>query len=176
MNKNVFKIGIICLVIFIGIASYLWYLYFHDYEGKLIAENCKTEFSRAVEIVNTGNANYSNASKDDADGMIPAYYFSVKNNSKDDFNYQLVFKEVNVNDGCTTETRFKINELEYELKLDNKTIKSGGLETLQNNILDKNIIKGQSVNDYSIKIKIKSGVTDFNNKHFHYVINIKEQK
>ena len=37
-SKNIITIGIFSLVIFMGIAAYLWYLYFHEYESKLLAQ------------------------------------------------------------------------------------------------------------------------------------------
>ncbi len=175
-NKSVFSVAIISLVFFIGIASYLWYLYFHEYEGKLMDENCKPEFSREVELLNTGSTSYNEAKVDDTDSSIPTYYFSVKNNSSNDFNYVILFENSEVNDGCTAATRLERSELEYELRLDNKIIKTASLDTLIDNILDTNIIKGNSVNDYSLKIKLKSDAVDYQNKHFHYLINIKEKE
>ena len=175
-NKNVFTVAIISLVIFIGIAAYLWYLYFRDYEGKLFDENCKSEFASAVELVNTGNVNYVDATSEDIDSVIPVYYFSVKNSSEKDFEYNIVIEDSDGNDGCDASSRLKREELEYELKLDNKVIKKAGLDTLSNNIIDTNIIKNKSTNDYSLKIKLKSNDVDYHNKHFHYVVNIKEKK
>ena len=175
-NKGVFTIAIVSLVLFMGIASYLWYLYFHDYENALISENPKMEFLKGVELVNTGNIDYVNAKTEDNDSIIPIYYFSVKSKSNKDFNYNIVILDSEGNDDCSSSTRLNRNELEYELKLDNKVIKSGGLDTLANNILDDNIIKAGSVNDYSLKIKLKDTTTDYENKHFHYVINMKEKE
>lgn len=175
-NKNIFTIAIICLLIFVGIASYLWYLYFHEYENKLIAENCKPEFNQEVELVNTGNISYIDAKKEDSDSVVPVYYFSVKSNSNRDYNYVITFENSDGNDGCTSENRLDRSELEYELKYDNKVIKSAGLDTLSNNILDTGVIKANSVNDYSLKIRLKSDITNYQKKHFHYVINIKEQE
>ena len=146
-NKRVLNIAFFSLIIFIAIASYLWYLYFHDYENRIIAENPKTEFVRGVELVNTGG-----------------------------INYIITINEENVKDGCSKSTRFSRDELEYELKLDNKVIKKEGLDKISNNILDTNTIKGNSINDYSLKIRLKSGITDYEEKHFHYVINLEESK
>lgn len=159
-----------------GIASYLWYLYFHDYEGALISLNPNMEFLRGVELVNTGNINYVNAKTEDSDSIIPIYYFSVKSKSTKDFNYIIIIENSEGNDGCSSSTRLNRDELKYELTLDNKVIKTGGLDTLTNNILDANIIKAGSVNDYSLRIKLKEDTTDYENKHFHYVINMREKE
>ena len=66
--------------------------------------------------------------------------------------------------------------MEYELSLDNEVILSGGLDTLNKNILTKNIIKVGETHDYSLKIKLKEDDTGYENKHFHYIINMKEHE
>lgn len=175
-NKSFLTIAIISLVIFMGTASYLWYEYFHEYEDKLVASNPKLEFSHGVELNNTGNIDYVNAKEEDNDSIIPVYYFSVKNKTNKDFDYVIVLNNSEGSDGCSENTRLTREELEYELKLDNKVIKKDNLGTLINNILDTNIIKANSVNDYSLKIKLKDGITNYDKKHFHYVINIKEKE
>ena len=172
-NKGILTVAVICFVIFMGIASYLWFLYFKDYEGKIIDENCRADFSRAVSLTNTGNVSYIDAKTEDSDTDIPLYYFSVKNTSDKDFKYDIVIENIDVNDGCSPDTRLTRSQLEYELRFDNSIIKKGDLDTLTDNILDSNEIKANSVNDYSFKLKIKNGDDDYVNKHFHYVINIK---
>ena len=175
-NKGIFSIAVFSLIVFIGIASYLWYLFFHEYEGVLLSKNPKMEFLRGVELVNTGNINYINATNKDSDSIAPVYYFSVKNKSNKDYNYLIIIEDSKGNDGCTDSTRFQRSDLEYELKLDNKTIKKGGLDTLSSNILDSNAIKSGAVNDYALRIKLKEDTTDYQDKHFHYVINMKEKE
>lgn len=159
-----------------GIASYLWFLYFHEYEERIISQNSVLEFIRDVELVNTGGVNYVNANVEDNESMVPTYYFSVRNKSNKDYNYVIVIEDTTGNDGCTAQTRFKRDELEYELKLNDELIQSGGLDTLQNNVLDTNIIKVNDTNDYSLKIKLKSDDTNFENKHYHYIVNMKEKE
>ena len=175
-NRGIFTVAIISLVIFMGISSYLWYLYFHEYEGKIIADNPNMEFIRGVELVNTGNIDYVNATPEDNDSIIPIYYFSVKSKSEKDFDYIILLEDADGNDGCTETTKFKRNELIYELRMDNKLIKTEGLDTLSNNILDSNIIKANATNDYSIKIKLKEDTKDYEKKHYHFVINMKEKE
>ncbi len=175
-NKNVLTIAIICLFIFVGIASYLWYVYFHEYERTLIDASPAMKFIKGVELINSGNINYINAKSYDDDSVIPVYYFSVRNHSDKDYNYVILLEDSNGNDGCTPSTRLKRSELEYELTLDNEVIKTGSLDSLNNNVLDKSIIKIGERNDYSLKIRLKENDTDYENKHFHYVINMKEHE
>ena len=134
------------------------------------------EFIRGVELVNTGGINYINAEPQDDDSIIPIYYFSVKNKTDKDFDYVIVLEETDGNDGCVESTRFHKDELVYELKLDNKVIKEASLDTLVDNILDTNLVKGNNANDYSLKIRLKDDAKNYDKKHFHYVINLKEKK
>ncbi len=175
-NKKIFTIGIVCLTIFIIIASYLWYLYFNEYEGHLLSQNENTVFLRGVELVNSGSIDYINALPGDSPSIIPTYYFRVKNNSNKNYDYVLHIENASASDGCTPDTTFSRDELEYELKLDNIVIKSGNLSSIRNNILDVNTISQNSVKDYSLRIWLKDGLVDYEKKHFHYVVNIKEKK
>ena len=177
IKKRIFTLGIISLIIFIGLASYLWYLYFKDYENKLLSQDENLTFIRNVEFVNSGAINYINATNNDDDNIIPIYYFRVKNNDDgNSYNYTLYIENVTANDGCTLDTTFAREELEYELKLDNKVIKNGNLGTINNNVLDINTINKSSSNDYSLKIWLKSDITNYANKHFHYIVTMKETK
>ena len=175
-NKSLLTIGVICLIIFICISAYLWYLYFHDYEGKVIAENEGFEFMRSVEFENSGPIYYVNASVDDTDSVIPKYYFRIKNNANKNYEYNLYLEDSEGKDGCTSATRFKRSDLQYELKLDNKVIKKGGLETLQDNLLDANKVLKGSINDYSLKVWLKDDYVGEEQLHYHYIVNIKERK
>ncbi len=175
-NKGVLTIAIISLLIFIGISSYLWYIYFHEYESKLIDASPAMKFIKGVELINSGSISYVNANTLDDEDAIPTYYFSVKNHSDKDYNYVILLEDSEGNDGCTPSTRLKRNELEYELTLDNEIIKTGGLNTLTNNVLDSNIIPINGTNDYSLRIKLKDNDTGYENKHFHYIINMKEHE
>lgn len=175
-SKNIIVVGIFSLIVFMGIASYLWYLYFHEYEEKLIAQNNDSDFTRGVELINSGSITYLNATNTDDDMIVPTYYFRVKNNSSMDHEYVLYLENAQVNDGCSSATTYSRSELEYELKLDNRVIKTGGLDTISNNVLDINKVTKNSINDYSIKVRLKSSVTDYSDKHFHYIITMKEKK
>ena len=175
-NKSVLTIAVVCLFIFTGISSYLWYLYFHDYEQKLIDASPAMKFVKGVELINSGNINYVNANASDDENMIPTYYFSVKNISDKDYDYFILLEDTEGNDGCTAATRLKRDELEYELTLDNEVIKSGDLKLLSDNILDTNVIKVNETHDYSFKLRLKETAVNYEGKHFHYIINMKEKE
>lgn len=175
-NKNILTIAIICLFIFVGIASYLWYLYFYEYEKNLIDASPAMKFLKGVELINSGNINYINANANDDDSIVPTYYFTVKNHSDKNYQYVILLEDSTGNDGCSPSTRLKREELEYELTLDNRVIKTGSLDSLVNNVLDKNIVNIDGINDYSLKIRLKDSDSNYENKHFHYIINMKEHE
>lgn len=171
-NKNFFRIGFVCIVIFIVLASYFWYLYFHNYEKEMLGSNV------AIEFINSGHIDYINATTEDPIEIIPTYYFRVKNNINKEFAYLVTFTKVSsseVSDGCTDATTFDENELMYELKLDNRVIKTGLLSSIQNNILDDNKVLGNKTNNYSLRIWLSENAKDYQNKHYHYLVNFKER-
>lgn len=168
-----FTIGMISLSIFIIIASYLWYMYFDNYEKDIIANDKRLEFIRGVEFINSGSIDYVNAKVDDSEEIIPTYYFRLKNNMDKDFSYEVYLED---KENTANESSFTRDELEYELKLDNRVIKSGLVSTLHNNLLDSNIIHGGKINDYSLRIWLNKEITDYENKHFNYIVNLKEKE
>ena len=172
-NKTIFRIGFICIIAFLIIASYLWYLYFKNYEG----ESLTTEFLPDLEILNSGKIDYVNAKVNDSDDIIPVYYFRIKNNTDNDISYQVLINDVAADvarDGCTSGTMFKREELKFELRLDNKIVASGVLGDLEKDLLYLDKIGSKKIVDYSMRVWLNDeNVTD-TNRHYHYVIDVKE--
>lgn len=167
----ILKIAFISMIIFTIAGGYFWYIYFNENDGKIVSSNAR------LELLNNGAINYINAMPNDSDNVIPTYYFRVKNNLNMKASYELVLDEISpsaAGDGCTSATFFQKNELMYELKLDNKLIKSGRLSTLKDNLLDSNVVSGNSTNDYSLRIFIANDTDNSLQKHYHYVVNLKE--
>ena len=172
-KKTVFKLAFISLIIFILVATYFWFLYFKDYDGSVVREKVR------LELVNNGGINYINAVPNDVSENIPVYYFRVKNNAEDSIKYDIFLQNVSpseANDGCSEDMVFTTNQLNYELKLDNKVIKSGVLSSLSNNILDSNKVYGNSVNDYALRIWLNDNAEENLLKHYHYIVSIREIK
>ena len=121
-NRNTFKIGIICATIFILLATYFWYLYFHEFEGDILATNVR------IELINSGHVDYINAIVHDDERNIPTYYFRVKNSVEKPVYYDVLLNDVSASeacDGCSDETNFQKEEIDYELKIDNNIIRRG---------------------------------------------------
>ena len=171
-NKNVLIVGFLSIIVFIGFASYYWYLYFKKYEGEVLDKNVR------IELVNNGNVDYINAIPNDDEEKIPTYYFRIKNGVDVIVNYNVYIKDVSakdVNDGCTDEMLFKRDELRYELKFDNRVIKTGLLSELNNNLLDTNKVDRMGFNDYSLRIWLDDETQASLAKHYHYIVYIEEK-
>ena len=168
-SRIVFKIGFIFALVFVVLMSYFWYLYFNEENLKELGPNKNLEF------ISGSNTNYINAKVDDTDEAIPTYYFRVRNHGDADVNYDVILKKTIVNDGCDNSTTFSLSDLNYEFKLNGLVIKSGLLSDIQNGILDNSTLKKESTNDYSLRIWLNKDNKDYQNKHFHYVINIEEK-
>lgn len=165
--------GIICAGIFILFATYFWYLYFHEFEGYVLSTNVR------IELINSGHVDYINAIVHDDEKNIPTYYFRVKNSVGLPVYYDILINDVSpsqANDGCSDETLFTRGELDYELKLDNKVLKTGTLSDLKDNILDSNEIENTGVNDYSLRIYLNENAKNTLDKHYHYTITLREKK
>lgn len=168
----ILKIAFISMITFTVVGGYFWYLYFDESEAKMVADNVR------LELLNNGSTTYINAIAEDKEENIPTYYFRVKNNFEKEAKYTLLFNEITpneANDGCSSSTSLKMNELSFELKLDNKIIKSGKLNTLKNNVLDDNTVQGKSTNDYSLRVYISDDTTDTLKKHYHYSVIMKDE-
>ena len=171
-SKGILQIGFVSILVFIGIATYMWYKFFDEGKGPNLVENI------AIEFLNNGGTNYINATTEDPDDIIPVYYFRVKNNTEEKYSYQVVFKQKKaseIKDGCSEATTFKLDELMYELKKDSRVIKSGLLSELDSDIIDSGEINGNSIYDYSFRVWLRDDIVDYSTKHFHYVIELREK-
>ena len=168
----ILKIAFISMIAFTVAGGYFWYLYFDERESEMVRDNVR------LQLLNNGPVTYINAVPNDAAENIPIYYFRVKNNFSTDAKYSLIFNEINpsnVGDGCSIQNYLNKNELMYVLTLDNKVIKQGKLSELSNNVLDNNIINGNTENDYSLKVYIEDNATETLKKHYHYSVILKAQ-
>ena len=171
-TSKFFKIGFVCVLVLVGIGTYLWYLYFHEYESEvLLTKNVR------LEIINNGRTNYINAVPNDDENVIPVYYFRVKNYVDVPLSYEIYLQDVSpteAGDGCSWETAFTRNDLDYELKLDNKVVSSGKLSELKKDVLDRQRLDGTDTLDYSLRIWVNKDVIHTLGRHYHYVVNIRE--
>lgn len=176
-KKTMLIIGGIVMIIFIAIASYLWYLYFLDLgtDGKY--GRVKKDNSGIVLMdENKIYAVFSSAT--DYNPSAPGYKFKVINNSVSSADYKLKIVEIKpsqINDGCSEATLLKDSELNYTLLLNGQVLKEGTLGDL-NKVLDTNTITIDSTNSYELKMWINDSAKDFNGNHYHYKVEIEVNK
>ena len=167
--------GFLFALAFLIVASYLWYLYFHNYEKDVLTKETILD----LEILNSGKIDYVNAKVDDPKDIIPVYYFRIKNNTSNDVSYKVLMRDVSsveANDGCSDGRLFKREELKYELLLKGRVVASGLLSDIKNNILTMGNVNGNSINDYSMRVWLndEEGMNvNTIGKHYHYVVDVK---
>lgn len=170
-TKKMFGVGFISLIIVMFFGTYLWYLYFRSYEGDVLSKNIR------LELINNGRTNYINAIPNDDDNAIPIYYFRIKKNVDIPVKYNIIINDVsasNAADGCNDENNFKRNELRYELKFDNKIVKTGLLSELDNDILYTSKMEESITDDYSLRVWLDSNTGKTLDRHYHYIVNVME--
>ncbi len=131
-----------------------------------------------LQLINSGHVDYINAIVHDDERNIPTYYFRVKNNVEAPVYYDILLNDVSASeagDGCSDGTLFTREELDYELKLDNKVLRTGTLSDLKENILDSNEMENVGVNDYSIRIYLNEKAKNTLDRHYHYTITLRER-
>ena len=173
MKKKIFLMfGGILLFTFIVFTSFLWYKVF--YYGDLGKVN-NLQVQKVSDEANLSE-NLFPMTKEEADILVSNYKFSVKNINDFKSRYEVVYKEIN---GSSNQQLSK-NQLNYELLLNDKLIKKGNLESLENNILDERYIMSNHTNKYELKIYISNSTKNSNwqNKKYSYTVNInvKEEK
>lgn len=175
-GKGILAGGFVCLIIFIIISTYFWYLYFLDFnnDGKL---NNNSNSHGKIVLVDIKGVNATNEESKEDGYDTPSYYFRVDNRKTGSANYVLYIEDTPfnlVNDGCSMGTTLKREELSYQLKMNGVAIKSGKLSSISDNILDKQYINIDESNHYELKIWISGDTTDYEGKHYHYKVTLKE--
>ena len=133
-NKKFLIIGIILLTLSLILGVYLL--------SKQVNKSNSSSFLDDVKIVDLNK---------ETDKLI--YYFSIKNSSDVDYNYDIILESNSDLNG---------NSLNYKLISNNEIIKEGELST--DNILDSNVIEGNSTKNYSLIITSENSIESFNYK------------
>ena len=175
-NKLALWLGFGGVILFIIVASYFWYLYFLDWgnDGK-INDNPDNQGQLVLTHLNGVNVTFEET-KEDA-GDTPSYRFKIENKKVNDANYILYIEDTPYNmvsDGCTIDTTLTRAELNYQLKLNGKVIKTGNMLTITDNVLDERLIVPDSVNTYELQVWINDTAVDWQSKHYHYQVTLQE--
>lgn len=175
-SKVVLSVGFVSIVLFVIIGAYFWWLYFLDFnsDGKFQNESFGYGSLHLVDIEGVNSTDEE--SKENGIGT-PSYFFRVDNNKTSSTKYTLYLEETPynmVNDGCSPETTLNREDLNYSFKLNGIIIKYGKLSEIEDNILDVRSINIEDSNNYELKIWINDEATDWEGKHYHYKVTMKE--
>ena len=157
MKKRILlTIAALLLISFLGIGTYMWYNFFLGITSNYgNSSNGSSSGSIKLEDAETSVTD-SNASKvDDSEvSNVTPYTFKVKNSKNTEGKYTIFIEDAplnSINDGCF-------------------------LSSIKDNILDTETIKENTTNNYELRIYIHENANDWVGKHYHYQINIKEEK
>lgn len=177
MKKSRLLIGLFLMLVFISLASFLWFRYFLDLgsdgtliKGPNIINGLKIEDENKVyETFKEGMSN--------GDDVIAYRFKVISTNQSNKYRIKLVEVSPNkINDGCSDTTLLKREELNYSLKLNGEVIQEGRLDTILDDTLDTRSINIDTTNNYELKIWINEEAKNFNGKHYHYKVELKEAK
>lgn len=175
-DRSVLLIGFISIIIFVIIAAYFWWLYFLDYnsDGRFNNESFGYGNIALVDIEGVNAVNEK--SKENGIGT-PSYLFRVDNNKTSTTKYTLYIEDAPynmVNDGCTMLTTLQRSDLSYSLKFNDVLIKYGKMTDIKDNILDERVINIDESNNYELRIWINEDAYEWEGKHYHYKVVLKE--
>lgn len=110
---------------------------------------------------------------------ISAYEFMVENISSKTQRYSLYLNEVSISLDKDYDKSNIISKqiLKYQLIKNNQELSVGFLSDLNNDLLDKDILKGLTKNKYTVRIwiDIEAKPDDWNNKSFNYQFSVIEK-
>lgn len=174
-NKLFFRIGYIFLIIFILLGTYFWFVFFDNYTKD---KTKNYDFQNYVKLISDNNITMINTeAMDNPDETIQSYLFHVSNDSEFSVKYSLLIQDImpnSVNDGCSMDTLLRREDLNYELKENGKVIKNGLLSSIRNNQLYDSLVEGNETKNYELRVWIKANALDWKDKHYHYMINLRE--
>lgn len=175
-SRSVLVVGFISIIIFIIIGAYFWWLYFLDYNSDGRFNNESFGYGN-IALVDIEGVNATNQESQENGIDSPAYLFRVDNNKTSTTKYVLYLEETPynlVNDGCTMATTLQREELSFSLKLNGIIIKYGNMTEINDNILDEQVINIDNSNNYELKVWINEEAEEYEGKHYHYKVVLKE--
>ena len=175
-SKITLGVGFLGIIIFIIIAAYLWYLYFLDFnnDGKF---NDNGSMQGRLVMVDLDGVNATNEESKESGEDTPSYLFRIDNRKTGNTSYTLYIEDTpynQVNDGCSMATTLTRSDLSYQLKLNGALIKTGKMTEINNNILDSRIINANVSNNYELTVWINEEAIEWEGKHYHYKVVMKE--
>lgn len=157
-NAKFIIIGLCFLVLFVFLLSCYFYQVFARKNPSIIS-NLEVSFSdRGEIIIHPDLANDSS--------LVEPYQFKIKNKGEVPAKYKIVLY-----DNSEKKNGIPRNDLQYELILNQKVIKTGTLDEIKNDILDSRSVSLQEENSYSLKVWLYSD-DDLENKSYNYYLKV----
>ncbi len=164
----------IALFAFIFSTSVLWYNFFYN-----DVSSTNTVSSLEIRLDNQNNTI-------NEDGLIPLddetaknlkpYSFEVENTNSVATTYNVIIEDAMISDDASYSSKELLSrdQLNYQLSLNGKVIKTGKLSDIDNNILDTRNISGNVINNYELRIYVSEDAvnTDWQNKYYHFNVNV----
>lgn len=165
----------IALFTFIFVTSILWYRFF--YSGSSVGNDSVSSIEVRLDDNNdTINENGLIPLDEETAKNLTPYDFEVENTSDASTTYNVIIEDSIISDDANYSSKELLsrNQLEYQLSLNGKVIKTGMLSEIDNNILDTRNISGNTTNSYQLRVYVseKAQDTNWQNKYYHFDIEV----
>ena len=173
----------IALFAFIFTSSMLWYNFFYNGTYSIDADNDTDDTVSSIEVQLDDDNTISEGDlipldKEMAKNIEP-YSFRVKNTNSVSAYYNVIIEDAMISNDVNYSSKELLlrNQLEYQLSLNGKLIKTGMLSDIRNNILDSRTISENETNNYELRMYVSESALDTNwqNKYYHFNINVQTE-
>lgn len=175
-NKLLLACAALLLLIFLGLGTYAWYLFFLRASGDFAIHNNNNLKKGDISLVDDGKNVYdadADSIEDELVDEVEPYKFKIVNSGDKEDKYTLFIEDLplnSINDGCTSSTLLTRDLLKYQLKLEGRVIKEDYLSNIKDNILDERMVEGNDSNEYELRIYIHDEALNWTGKHYHYKV------
>lgn len=169
----------VALFAFIFATSMLWYRFFYN-DNVSGTNNVSSVTIQLDDQNNVIDESGLIPLDDDSARTLTPYEFSVKNNGDNNYAYNVLLEDSIISDDITYSSKELLSrsQLRYQLILNGKEIKTGDLDDIKNNVLDVRVISSSQTNNYQLRIYVseESQDTDWQNKYYHFDINVQAEE
>lgn len=169
----------VALFAFIFATSMLWYRFFYN-DNVSGTNNVSSVTIQLDDQNNVIDESGLIPLDDDSARILTPYEFSVKNNGDNNYAYNVLLEDSIISDDITYSSKELLSrsQLRYQLILNGKEIKTGDLDDIKNNVLDVRVISSSQTNNYQLRIYVseESQDTDWQNKYYHFDINVQAEE
>ncbi len=169
----------VALFAFIFATSMLWYRFFYN-DNVSGTNNVSSVTIQLDDQNNVIDESGLIPLDDDSARTLTPYEFSVKNNGDNNYAYNVLLEDSIISDDITYSSKELLSrsQLRYQLVLNGKEIKTGDLDDIKNNVLDARVISSSQTNNYQLRIYVseESQDTDWQNKYYHFDINVQAEE